>query len=87
MGRDVQYADEARCCQCAGASTLYVHDHRSNPPLRELLTDYIDAGIVQYVWWEKSWDNWNYTLQENPQMVRTSNVWDSLAASPVFLTM
>lgn len=51
-----------------GASTLYVHDHRSEPPLRELLTDYIDAGIVQYVWWERGWDNWNYTLHNNPQI-------------------
>jgi hypothetical protein len=47
-----------------------VHDHRSEPPLRELLTDYIDAGIVHYTWWNRSWDNWNYTQDENPQMVR-----------------
>lgn len=51
-----------------GANTIYVHDHRSEPPLRELLTDYIDAGIVHYTWWNRSWDNWNYTQDENPQM-------------------
>lgn len=36
-----------------------------------MLRDYIDAGVVQYVWWNRSWDNWNYTQDENPQMVRT----------------
>ena len=58
----------------SGANTIYLHDHRSEPPLRELLTDYIDAGIVHYTWWNRSWDNWNYTQDENPQMVSKARI-------------
>lgn len=62
-------ANHAGCISLrAGDSTIYVHDHRSEPPLRDLLTDFVDAGVAQYVWWNRSWDNWNYTTHVNPQM-------------------
>lgn len=31
-----------------GVSTFYVFDHASNPPLTEVLVEYIGEGIVQY---------------------------------------
>lgn len=45
-----------------------MHDHRSQPPLRDLLTDFIEAGVVEYKWWNRSWDNYNYSTHVNPQM-------------------
>ena len=52
----------------AGASTIYVHDHMSEPPLRDLLADYIEKGTVEYVFWNRTWENYAYTLHENPQV-------------------
>lgn len=42
---------------CAGASTIYVHDNLSEPPLSELLTDHIASGAVQYIWWNHTFES------------------------------
>jgi hypothetical protein len=41
----------------AGASTLYVHDNLSDPPLSELLADHIATGAVQYIWWNHTFES------------------------------
>lgn len=61
------------CCTApAGASTVYVYDHLSQPPLSELLADHIAGGAVQYTLWNHTFDSGEYgqppDFFNNPQM-------------------
>lgn len=55
-----------------GASTVYVYDHLSQPPLSELLADHIAGGAVQYTLWNHTFDSGEYgkppDFFNNPQM-------------------
>ena len=65
----------------AGASTIYLHDNLSEPPLSEVLADHIATGAVQYIWWNHTFESGGWSPSRGLALQNVGNQPDRFSGS------